>query len=134
MTTSEISVAICSSATSGQVVKFIDLQKFNKDFQKAYNNGNIWGCYYDENANIVAKDIWDEIHTDIFKTAKELQIEAAANHFVELYADEIAEGEITGDTIHEWWGQTVDQYSELSREDFEAIEEAVNEKLWVLLI
>ncbi len=79
MTTSEISVAICSSATSEQVAKFIDLQKFNKDFQKAYNNGNIWGCYYDENANIVAKDIWDEIHTDLFKTAKELQIEEAVN-------------------------------------------------------
>ena len=59
-------------------------------------------------------------------TTKQQQIEAAAKHFAELYSEEIEAGEeITGSTIHEWWGQTVDQYSELTTEDFEAIETAI---------
>lgn len=54
---------------------------------------------------------------------KQQQIEAAANHFIGLYSEEIKAGEqITGDAIHEWWGLTVDQYGGLSIDDFEAIE------------
>jgi hypothetical protein len=122
-------IAICENKNSERVIKFIDLDKFNKEFQKSYNNATVSGCYYDENGNIVSKDIWDTVHTDIFKSVKELQIETAANHFTELYAEEIAEDEVTGDTIHEWWGQTVDQYSELESSDFELIKEAINEKI-----
>ena len=59
------SIAINLSATSEQVIKFIDIEKFNKEFQKAYNDGNIWGCYYDEKGQVIAQDIWNEIHEDI---------------------------------------------------------------------
>jgi hypothetical protein len=60
-----VSVAICSKKNSEQVVKFIDLEKFTTEFQKNYNNGEIYGCYYDENGNVVAEDIWQEIHETI---------------------------------------------------------------------
>ena len=126
MKKSNVSIAICSEATGDQVLKFIDLEEFKSVFQTSYNNGNIWGCYYDENENIVGKDIWENVHADILKTEKDRQIESAANHFIELYAEEIAAGEISGDTIHEWWSQTAEQYSELTTDDFEAIEKIIN--------
>ena len=59
------SIAINLSATSEQVIKFIDIEMFTKKFQKAYNDGNIRGCYYDEKGQVIAQDIWDEIHEDI---------------------------------------------------------------------
>ena len=59
-------------------------------------------------------------------TTKTSQIEKAANHFVELYSDEIKGGEeITGNAIHEWWDMTVDQYSFLDREDLGVVESAI---------
>ena len=61
----DFSIAIHSGKNSEQVVKFIDFEKFTSDFQKAYNNGNIYGCYYDENGNVVAQDVWDEVHENI---------------------------------------------------------------------
>ena len=59
------SIAINLSATSEQVIEFIDLEMFTKEFQKAYNDGKIWGCYYDEKGQVIAQDIWNEIHEDI---------------------------------------------------------------------
>ena len=59
------SIAIHSAKDSEQVVIFIDFEKFTPEFKRAYDNGNIYGCYYDENGNVVAQDIWDEIHENI---------------------------------------------------------------------
>lgn len=53
---------------------------------------------------------------------KNKQVIEAAKHFENLYQEEIAAGEVTGNTIHEWWTQTVDQYSELSLDDLDLIE------------
>lgn len=58
-------VALHESKGSDKVVKFIDLESFTAAFQYDYNNNIIHGCFYDDDGNIVAQDIWDEIHTDI---------------------------------------------------------------------
>lgn len=55
-------------------------------------------------------------------TVKNQQVSEAAKHFQNLYQEEIESGEVTSDTIHEWWTQTVDQYSELSLDDLGLIE------------
>lgn len=63
-------------------------------------------------------------------TLRQQQIEIAANHFLDLYSDEIKANEkITGSMIHEWWGMTVDQYSELEDDDLELIEDKINDNL-----
>lgn len=54
-------------------------------------------------------------------------VETAAQHFLNLYAEEIAQGEtITPDVIYEWWGQTKDQYPDV---EYGPIEEKIMELL-----
>jgi hypothetical protein len=61
---------------------------------------------------------------------KKEQIQSAAKQFISLYSEEIENGEeITGSAIHEWWVSTVDQYSELTMDDFESIESAINKMI-----
>lgn len=43
------------------------------------------------------------------------QLLKAANHFLDLYADE--KDSITPDSIHEWWCATEDQYEGIEYED-----------------
>lgn len=43
----------------------------------------------------------------------------AANHFLELYAEEIRAWEVTPDTIHEWWTMTKDQYPDVELPEVE---------------
>ncbi len=63
----DFTIAICDGKNSDRVVKFIAFEKFTTDFQDQYNNGNIYGCYFDENGNIVAQDVWDEVHENIIE-------------------------------------------------------------------
>jgi hypothetical protein len=58
-----------------------------------------------------------------------IQTQAAAKQFIELYSEEIEANEVTPDTIHEWWTQTVDQYSDLSMDDLDEIEGIINAKI-----
>lgn len=60
-----IQVAIHSAKNSDRVIEFINLGKFTSDFQKLHSDGNIYGCFYDENGKIVAQDIWDDIHENV---------------------------------------------------------------------
>ncbi|OZI05105.1 hypothetical protein BWI93_27210, partial [Siphonobacter sp. BAB-5385] len=48
------------------------------------------------------------------------QIEKAADHFIELYAEEIKNNELTEDTLHKWWTQTRDQYEDVDYDDVKA--------------
>lgn len=51
------------------------------------------------------------------------QSQLAANHFLDLYADEIkAKESISADMIYEWWGQTKDQYPSA---EYEEVEKAI---------
>lgn len=49
-------IAIHENSKSDMVIKFIDLDSFSSDFQNEYENGNIYGVYYDAN-KIVASTI-----------------------------------------------------------------------------
>ena len=53
---------------------------------------------------------------------KNVPLTDIVKHFTDLYSEEIAAGEVTGDTIHEWWSSTKDQYSDV---DFEDVEKAI---------
>lgn len=49
------------------------------------------------------------------------EIKMIRKHFNNLYADEIAAGEVNGNVIHEWWSMTKEQYSDnVTFEDVEA--------------
>lgn len=67
MTTSQDTQAICQSRENTTVVNFLDWDQFTDSIQSMLNEGQIWGVYYDENNNIVAEDIWGEVHSDILK-------------------------------------------------------------------
>lgn len=56
---------------------------------------------------------------------RNIEIAIAAAHFKGLYKEELDNDEVSSDTIYEWWGMTVDQYSSLKREDVNAIEELI---------
>jgi hypothetical protein len=59
----------------------------------------------------------------ILNTSKKTAADAA-NHFKELYADELKAGEVTNDAIYEWWIQTRDQYPD--EIDYEEVEKLIN--------
>ena len=61
---SEETIAICKDRESEVVVFFRKLETFTVEFIRMYINGNIWGVYY-INDNLVAEDIWGEIHNNI---------------------------------------------------------------------
>lgn len=59
-------------------------------------------------------------------TTKEKEIKQAARDFEELYAEELKNGQVTGDTIFEWLKISIDQYPSLTvEEDCESIEEEI---------
>lgn len=47
------------------------------------------------------------------------QAQKAADHFNDLYKEEIEAGKMTSDTIHEWWNMTKDQYPDTNLSDVE---------------
>lgn len=48
--------------------------------------------------------------------------EKAAKHFLDLYKEDLtnADEQVAKNTIHEWWGQTEDQYPGAEYEDVES--------------
>jgi hypothetical protein len=61
---SEEKISIYRDRESNQVVFFRKLETFTVEFIRLYINGNIWGVYYKDN-ELVAEDIWGEIHNNI---------------------------------------------------------------------
>lgn len=62
MTNTEILVPIHGGLNRDRVVKFIPLDSFAEEFQNQYNNNYIYTCYYDDNGDIVAVDVWGDVH------------------------------------------------------------------------
>jgi len=60
-------VAVHENRESEKVVEFISLSSFTDDFIRMHDNDMIYGVFYNESGDIVALDIWQEIHTDIIK-------------------------------------------------------------------
>lgn len=58
-------VAVHESENSEKVVKFINQDLLNKEVNDLIENGNLYGIYFDEDGEMVAKDIWGEIHKNI---------------------------------------------------------------------
>lgn len=60
------SIAVCDAKDSDKVVKYIREKHFSDLFKEFYQNGEIWGVFYDdEGKNILAQTIWGDILTDI---------------------------------------------------------------------
>ena len=57
-------IAIHESQDSDKVVEFISLSEFTEEFQKAYNNNLVWGCFYQE-GEIVSQDTDGDIFEGI---------------------------------------------------------------------
>jgi hypothetical protein len=55
-----IQIAIHESATSEKVEKFMDLDSFTGNFQEAYENNLIEGCFM-QDGEIVARTIYNDI-------------------------------------------------------------------------
>lgn len=49
------------------------------------------------------------------------ETKAAAQHFIDLYNEEIKAGEVSEDTIFEWWTMTKDQYPDAEYEQVERL-------------
>lgn len=58
-------VAVHEEKNSEKVVKFISQDSLTKKISDLIENGNLHGLYYDEKGNIVAEDIWGDIHENI---------------------------------------------------------------------
>ena len=54
-----------------------------------------------------------------------------AKHFVVLYSKELADNEVTSDTIYEWWGFACDQYG-YSQENKDEVIEEIENKIWCM--
>lgn len=111
--------AICDSQNSDRVIKFIPKNSFTSEVQQLMQNGSINGVYYNEAGEIVAEDIWGDVHVAISDVV-EKTVSDAVGHFTSLYAEEIASNEVTEDSIYEWWTQTRDQYEGLEYDEVEA--------------
>lgn len=58
-------VAVHESKTSEKVVQFIDEDLLDDEIRDLIKDGCLWGIYYGESGNIVAEDIWGDVHEDI---------------------------------------------------------------------
>lgn len=58
-------IAVHESQNSEKVVRFIEQELLNDNIASMLENGCIVGLYYDENSEIVAEDIWGDIHTNV---------------------------------------------------------------------
>lgn len=59
-----INQPVCKSREDETVITFLNEDEFTKEIRKAIENGLIWGVYY-RGREIVAEDIWGEVHTNI---------------------------------------------------------------------
>jgi hypothetical protein len=55
-------IAVHESEKSDRVIKFINQDSLNEETSNLIENGNLYGLYYNENGEIVAEDIWGDIH------------------------------------------------------------------------
>lgn len=60
-------------------------------------------------------------------------LQQIAEHFTQLYAEEIAANEVNDDCIHEWWTMTCDQYG-YSQEDKDEVLEEVQREIWSKMV
>lgn len=63
---------------------------------------------------------------------KREELNQIAEHFMNLYCEEIANDDVTDDMINEWWHQTADQYGydfEQASEVYPDIEKEIWEKI-----
>ena len=60
-------VAVHESQNSEKVVKFINQDSLNEEIYNLIESGNLNGLYFDENGNIVAEDIWGDVHENVVK-------------------------------------------------------------------
>ena len=58
-------LAVHESENSEKVVKFIDQDVLNVEINNLIENGNLHGIYFDENGEMVAKDVWGDVHQNI---------------------------------------------------------------------
>lgn len=63
----ENQIAVHESQNSDKVVKFINQDFLNEEGLNLIKIGGLEGLYYDENGNIVAQDIWGDVHENIVK-------------------------------------------------------------------
>ena len=60
-----INQAVCESRENTKVVEFLNETQLKPEIAQAIESGNIWGVYYNEEGEIVAEDIWGEVHKDV---------------------------------------------------------------------
>lgn len=58
-------VAVHESENSEKVVMFINQDVLNVEINDLIESGNLHGIYFDENGEMVAKDIWSYVHQNI---------------------------------------------------------------------
>lgn len=58
-------VAVHESENSEKVVMFINQDFLNVEINDLIESGNLHGIYFDENGEMVAKDIWGDVHQNI---------------------------------------------------------------------
>lgn len=58
-------VAVHESENSEKVVMFINQDVLNVEINDLIESGNLHGIYFDENGEMVAKDIWGDVHQNI---------------------------------------------------------------------
>ncbi len=63
----ENQVAVHASQNSDKVVKFINQDSLIEEVSNLIENGNLQGIYLNENKEMVAEDIWGDIHQNIEK-------------------------------------------------------------------
>ena len=57
-----ISQAICESRENDKIVRLMNGDDLSIEFILAYQNGNVWGVYYDEDSDLVYEDLQGEVH------------------------------------------------------------------------
>jgi len=60
-------IAVHESKNSNRVIKFINQDRLNSEIHSLIENGNLYGLYYNENGNLVAEDIWGDVHEKVVR-------------------------------------------------------------------
>lgn len=57
-----ISQAVCKSREDDSIVRFMNDRDLSIEFILAYQNGDVWGAYYDEDGDLVYEDLQGEVY------------------------------------------------------------------------
>lgn len=60
-----INQPVYESENSDKVVQFLDENQLKPEIVEAIENNTIEAIYHDELGNVLARDIWQDIHEDI---------------------------------------------------------------------